>query len=208
MEKENKKIVMFDFDGVIINTLEFSYQIHKINNKDLTWERFQDFSNGNFHDGFERALKEENFISIGNFYDHYDKNLIKLNIHEVIQNALLFLASKYKLVIISSTHATQICNFLKKENILECFEDVLGHDTHKSKVVKIKSVLVKYDAKPDDCVFITDTLGDIKEANECNVPSIGVTWGLHAHAKLSEGNPVSIIDDPMNLVSAIQNVLK
>ncbi|MFZ3015756.1 MAG: HAD hydrolase-like protein, partial [Minisyncoccia bacterium] len=61
---------------------------------------------------------------------------------------------------------------------------------------------------PKDVVFITDSLGDILEGNECGVKSIGVTWGLHGRETLKKGNPVAIIDDPRDLEGVINNVLK
>ncbi len=205
---DKKKIVMFDFDGVLVNTLDFSYKIHKINNKDFTWERFQDFSNGNFHEGFQRVLDEENFILIDDFYGHYKKELDLLSIQDIICSTIRDLASKYTLVIISSTTSHVIKEFIEKENLSSYFDDILGHDVHISKVLKIKKVLEKYKVDPKDSVFITDTLGDIKEAGECNIASIAVTWGLHPRRTLEKGKPAFIIEDPMYLIETVKKVLK
>lgn len=79
---------------------------------------------------------------------------------------------------------------------------------HGSKIIKINSILKKYNIEPNDTVFITDTLGDIKEAKECGVKSIAVTWGLHDRETLEKGNPVAIIDDPRELLRVIEKVLK
>ncbi len=95
-----------------------------------------------------------------------------------------------------------------KENIKKYFSDILGTDVHKSKIVKIKSLLEKYNIKPENAVFITDSLGDILEGNECGVKSIGVTWGIHHRETLEKGNPIIIIHSPMDLLTTVQNVLK
>src|ERR1035437_5500951 len=159
MISENKKIVMFDFDGVLVNTLEFSYKIHTRNNKDFTWERFKSFSDGNFHEGFDKAVHEENFVAIDNFYEHYEKELKKLTIHEVLNKTIAELSKKYILLIISSTDGSSINKFLKKEKLDHCFLEIYGHDFNKSKVFKIKKILEKYNISPQDTVLITDTLG-------------------------------------------------
>lgn len=208
MNPQNKKLVMFDFDGVLVNTIEISYQIHKIKNKDLTWERFQSFHDGNFLDGIGKAIKEGLHVVSDDFYGQYKKKLDLLTIHDILHDAILHLATYYNLIMISSTRSSLIMEFISKENLSGCFSEILGQDIHSSKIVKIKSMLDKYKLLPSDAVFITDTLGDIKEANECGVISIGVTWGAHSRETLQKGSPAVIIDDPQDLVSAIENVLK
>jgi len=131
-----------------------------------------------------------------------------ITIHDILRDTFLKLKDNYKLSIISSSWGDIISSFLKKENLTNYFDDILGFDVHTSKVVKIKSLLEKYNVLPKDAVFITDSLGDILESNECDVKSIGVTWGLHDKKTLEKGNPVDIIDDTRELESVINNVLK
>lgn len=208
MNQENRKIVMFDFDGVLVNTHDSSFEIHKRKNPHFTWERFQSYSDGNFMDGYLKAVKDGEHIPTENFPEQYHSNLITLSVHDILSSVVQALAEKYLLVVISSSNGTAIKNFLEKENIVNYFVDILGTDVHLSKIVKINSVLSKYHTEPSSAVFITDTLGDIKEADECRVSSIGVTWGLHGRDRLAKGNPVAIIDDPRELYGAIVNVLK
>ena len=61
-----------------------------------------------------------------------------------------------------------------------------------------------YGIGADDCVFITDTLGDMREAKEHAVGTIGVSWGFHPHATLEKGIPFRIVDQPSELPDAIQ----
>ncbi len=208
MNSNIKKLVIFDFDGVLVNTLNFSFAIHKNLNNDLTWEKFQDFSNGNFHDGIGKAMKEESYTIPNNWDELYDSNIKKLTISDVLNNSIKFLSQTNHLVVVSSSGSNSIANFLVKEKVREYFEDILGADVSRSKIVKINYVLEKYKIKPTDAVFITDSLGDILEGNKCGILSIGVTWGTHSRETLSKGNPVAIIDDPRDLVNIIVDVLK
>lgn len=202
------KMILFDFDGVLANTINISYNIHTIKNKNLTWQHFKDYSMGNFHDGYERAVKDGKHIPADDFYGDYKKGLNTLTIEEMLHNIILSLAKKYKLAIVSSTDSSYIKDFLAKEKLDGCFSDVLGADVHRSKTFKIKNILEKYGLSSTDAVFVTDTLGDIKEGGECNVESIAVTWGLHDRDILEKGKPIAIIDNPQDLISAIEGVLK
>jgi len=200
------KLIIFDFDGVIANTEEIAYKIHTIKNKNLTWKHFQEYSMGNFWDGYEKAVEEGKHIPADDFPGSYRKGLDSLTVHDVLHDSILSLATDYKLVIISSTRSPYINDFLKKEGLLKCFSDILGADIHKNKSFKIQKVLKEYGLKSSEAVFITDTLGDIKEANECGVKSIAVTWGLHDRLILEKGEPFKIIDDPKDLIKTIKAI--
>ncbi|MBI2630698.1 HAD family hydrolase [Candidatus Nomurabacteria bacterium] len=202
------KLVIFDFDGVLANTIELSYTIHTAKNPNMTLEHFKEYSNGNFYENYNKAVKEGRHIPADDFYGDYKKGLDILTIDKILHDSILFLSKKYKLVIISSTNSSFINDFLANENLSGYFADILGADVHTSKALKIKTVLEKYKLDPSNCVFVTDTLGDIKEARECSVQSIAVTWGLHDKSILEKGNPVKIIDNPQDLVGVIENVLK
>lgn len=208
MNPQNKKLVIFDFDGVLINTHDFAFASYKELNKDFTWEKFQDFSNGNFHktvgsemnDGF-RVPEDEKWDEM------YSEKIKELTITDLLVEIIKNLSLDYILAIVSSSSTKCISNFLSKEKITD-FSDILGTDVHKSKVIKINSLLEKYNIKPNNAIFITDSLGDILEGNECNVKSIGVTWGIHPRETLEKGNPIIIIDNPMDLLITVQNMLK
>lgn len=203
-----KKLVIFDFDGVLVDTEEFCYKIHKDVNKTLTWKEWQSFCDGNFIDGIINASKDKPYIIPSDFTQRYKDEIEKINVHEALHKAILVLKINYQIAIVSSTSSDLISNFLEKENLFNYFSDILGVEIDANKTTKINSLLKKYNLKPNDAIFITDTLGDILEAKESDVKSIGVTWGLHGRENLEKGNPVTIIDDPRDLVDAIEGVLK
>lgn len=206
---ENKKLIIFDFDGVLVNTVNLWFDIHKQVNKDHTWEEYQVMSHGNFINEQKNLVEKGSYIHNPTGEEQYEKALHKeYSVGDILHDAILHLANSYTICIVSSGSNKIISGFIKKENLDTCFSDILGWENHSSKVVKINSLLEKYNFKSEDAVFITDTLGDIKEGNECGVACIGVTWGLHDNEILSKGNPKAIIDNPQDLVPTIENVLK
>ena len=208
MNPQNKKLVIFDFDGVLVNTLDFSFDLHKKDNPNFTWEKFQDFSNGNFIDGVKNAVDGGAHIIPNNFYEKYEEEIEKIDINDILHQTILSLNKDYKIAIVSSTRSSTISDFLIKENLRDCFSDILGADVHRNKTIKINNLFEKYNILPKNAVFITDSLGDIIEGNNCGVKSIGVTWGIHSRIKLEKGSPVETIDDPRDLFNSIKNVLK
>lgn len=199
---------MFDFDGVLANTLDFSFRINKDMNEDFTWENLQDLGKGNFHEEVRKLVEKEDYVIPHNFYDRYEEEIMKINIEDVLIETIKSLSKKYFLAIVSSSSSKYIKNFLKKEGVFEYFIEILGSDIHYSKTEKINGVLKRYNIFTEDAVFITDTLGDELEASKSKVKSIGVTWGMHSKETLKKGNPAVIVENPLNLSRVIKDVLK
>jgi len=115
------------------------------------------------------------------------------------------LGGDYTLIVISSTFTSPIGQYLQKYNLAHYFDEIMGGDVHKSKATKINMVLEKYKVTSADCVFITDTLGDMKEAAACDVKSIGVTWGFHERERLERGEFFAIADSLKELSEGINS---
>lgn len=206
---EYKKLVMFDFDGVLINTQHFWYKLHLSANEGLTWEKFLDMSNGNFIDKQNELLESGEYNWPKDYEETYDNALHhEFTIEDILHDTILYLSDHYQMAVVSSASNKILKKFLKKENLDGCFDDILGYEDHSSKVIKINGLLKKYNIDKTDAVIITDTLGDVREANEAGVYSIGVLWGLHTEDILKQGNPIKIIADPNELLVAIKDVLK
>ncbi len=202
----NKKLIMFDFDGVLIDTLLACYSINTKVNDSLSIEEYKSFFEGNINhsfrwDGTPRSKHPD-------FFTEYNEGTRELKIPLVLKKVILELSKKYRLTIVSSTITKSIEDILRREDLNDCFEDILGNDIHASKVIKITSLLEKYHQKPEESLFITDTLGDIREADTCKVCSIAITWGFHERATLEKGNPAVIIDDPAMLIPSIETMLQ
>lgn len=194
---------------MLVNTISLWYEIYKSFNEKLTWKRFEEMSHGNFIEKQNEEIEQgENFWNQKEAERIYNDTIhVTVSIGDILHDAVLSLSSNYILTIVSSGSEHIIRNFIKKENLDGCFVDILGYEIHKKKTVKINSLLEKYNLQPNYAVFITDTLGDVREANECGVPSIGVTWGLHDRQTLEKGNPKAVIDNPPELLGTIERIL-
>jgi phosphoglycolate phosphatase-like HAD superfamily hydrolase len=194
-----KKVILFDFDGVLAHTLEHAFSIHKLLNPQFLWEEFQKMGEGNFHAEYRKKFEAGGHVHPENYPEEYSKKLAQMNLESELAELVTELSLIYTLYIVSSTKTSYIQDFLEREKVLTYFTDVLGADIHESKVVKIKSVLEKEMVVPSQCLFITDTTGDVREASECDVPSVCVSWGLHSRERLEKKNPFTVVDTPKEL---------
>ncbi len=199
-----RSLVIFDFDGVLVNTANLCFEVHALANPGLTRERFDSFSHGNFLENISKAVAEGTFVPQSDWYEKYTQGLISLSSHDVIRFLIEDLSKEYSLAICSSMRSGPIREFLKKEEIGHCFAEVLGSDVSSSKVVKIRMLLEQHGVHPDNAIFITDTLGDIREGNESGVRSIGVLWGSHDRETLERGDPYFVAQAVPELRDAIE----
>jgi phosphoglycolate phosphatase len=198
------KIVLFDFDGVIADTFSFCYRI--IHSRDgLTEDEYRTRFEGNINDAPKKAPQAHLSGKPFDFIGQYTSELMAGPAPSAeMQRVLKALAHDYILIIVSSTVGPPIDAYLTKHGLRDYFQEILGNEVDKSKVKKIQDVLRRYGLHSLDAVFITDTLGDIKEAQACGVRSIAVTWGYHPVETLEKGKPYKIVKNPAELLEAIQ----
>ena len=201
---KTKKIVLFDFDGVMVDTFPLALGIAKKLSQVSTPAEYRKMFEGNIYDFLKNDRPElNNQNHQDDWFSLYRPGLLKLPLVKKIKSVLRRLAQKYLLIIISSTISSPIKEYANLHDISRYFTEVFGADVHKSKIEKINMVFKKYQAKPKDCVFITDTLGDIREATHAGVKSLAVTYGFHNKKTLEKGSPIAFIESPDKIPQAV-----
>lgn len=193
-------IILFDFDGVIVGTFSFCYEISN-STSPITKEEYRARFEGNIYDAIKKAGPSSKKVD---FFSEYTPQLLEAKPVEEIVDAIKSLSNKYTLVIISSTISSSIIKFLEMYDLRKYFKDILGPEVDESKTRKILMILEKYSVTPNQAVFVTDTLGDIKEARECSVKSIAVAWGYHPAETLMVGSPYKLISHQSEIVPAVE----
>jgi HAD superfamily hydrolase (TIGR01549 family) len=189
------KAIIFDFDGVIGDT----YDLHFNLSKEFYEETEQDF-NGNVYEEAKIKFKPGDFPV---FFKKVKERFTKDHLFP-LKKVFEELNEKYKLFIISSSDEDNIKHFLGLGDYDIFFKKVLGGKTHNSKIEKFKMLFNEYNLKPGQCLFVTDTIGDIKEARKVDVESIAVPWGYHETEILATEKPLAIVHDEKELLDKIR----
>lgn len=196
------KAIIFDFDGVIADTFQLNVDITREQKKKFTLKDFRDHHNGNvWEKPVIQYTKEDLKYGFAEYHSRLDGDLLF-----PLSDQIKRLAKKYDLFIISSSPERSIEKFLKLANISKYFEKALGYYTHQSKVEKFKMIFREYKLEPEECIFVTDTLGDLREAKKVVVPTIAVTWGYHGKTRLKKGSPNVMIHDFEDLKEAVEKL--
>jgi phosphoglycolate phosphatase len=205
-----KKFILFDFDGVIVDSFSVAFKVQKLICPHMTEDVYRKRFEGNIND-WETPI---NVHSEGcrhdiDFFKEYVPLMEKdVQIFPGMSEIITELEKEYSLIVISSTITSPIQAFLERHNLAESFLQIMGNDVHKSKVEKIKMVFEKYNITSKDCVFITDTLGDMREAEKVQVKSIAVTWGFHELDTLRRGMPIAIVQSPKEIIDAVSGLFR
>ncbi len=198
----SKKILLFDFDGVIVDTFDVCFEISKQFHTNLSVDEYRKWFEGNINDRPRREDAKPSDDS--RFFDLYSPRLFALTPVAGIAEVLGSLHQRYRMVIVSSTINSPIEEYLRRHDLLTYFDKIFGSDVHKSKVEKIKMVFAQYGATAADCLFITDTLGDMVEAEKTGVAALGVSWGYHPIETLQRGNPIAMAHTPNDMLREIE----
>lgn len=197
----SSNIVLFDFDGVICDSLTTVLAIHK--KADTTFEvaSYLKGFEGNIHDHPSK-------LSAGEFFAAFGPQVAKQTLFPGIDGVIQNLARLFTLVIVSSTTSQPIQEFLRYNKLDSYFAEVLGADVNPSKVIKFQMVMEKYQVRGDQCVLITDTLGDLREAQKVSIPTIAVTWGYHPLETLQKGQPNAVASQPAEIPKLVKTLFQ
>jgi len=208
-----EKIIIFDYDGVIVDSLEVYEKavisafnkngFNQINSR----ESFLALFDGNF---FESAVKigipAEKMPAI---IKELEPNLLSLQkglkLFDGIRKVLAVLAKKYNIFIATSNLTNVVKTYLESQNITG-FKEIIGADKGKSKVKKIENIKAKY---PDSEIFyVGDTKGDMIEGKLAGAKTVAAAWGWHDIGRLKEGKPDYIAKKPSDLLLVVEKPIR
>lgn len=201
-----KKFVLFDFDGVIADSFPLCVEVMKEICSEMTIEEQRASFDGNVHDGFAQLMKRVHGPECHHDRDWFNTYLPHFDRVQPFPNvldAISALSHSYILIVVSSTITSPIQGFLEKHHIGRYFSEVLGADVHQYKDKKIQMIFERYGVNPEDCVFVTDTLGDMKEARSVGVGSIATSYGFQGRESLMRGEPFRIVDTAREIPDAV-----
>jgi len=205
-----KYLIIFDFDGVIADSFAAAVLANKRICPRMTPDDYRRRFEENIND-WEAAgygCSEECQHDIDFFDEYIPLMKTQVVVFPGIADVIKELAGSYQLAIISSTLSEPISEFIERNELASFFPDILGNDVHQDKAEKMQMLFAKYGNQPVECVLITDTLGDMKEAARAGVGVIAAAWGFSRKDALLRGRPFRLVEQPAELLGAIADYFR
>lgn len=204
-----RDVVMFDYDGVIVDSLDLFATA---------------FSEACAHVGVEGFSRPEDLLAVmeDNFYAGMRaRGVPDAQVAEVLRRlgaalvrarhwlkpfplmpqVLEELAGACTVVVVTSSPNEVVEGWLRSHEVTGIAE-VAGAETARSKVEKIRALRERF---PGQAVYwyVGDTAGDIREAREAGATPVGVAWGWHEPRMLIEAGAERVAATPAELLTIL-----
>lgn len=206
----NNKIIIFDMDGVLFDSMEIAQKYFIMKHPGVTPVMYKEMYTGNYHEESEKYLSFKlSEVDEKKLEDQttYAEAKSKAVIFPGIKDLLVSLKSNgFILALNTSAFIKTTMPLLEKSGLKELFDFIATAETSKSKVEKFNLISEKFSVAKENIIFVTDSLGDVKEAGIARIPTIAVTWGIHNRSYFNpeiNNNLIAITDS----VNELKNII-
>lgn len=192
------KVVVFDMDGVIFDTIPFARSEYIKSHPGLTEEQYNEIHCGNFHTESARYSHLAIVETEEEKAERYAKYGEAKGKSKVFEGMIELLKSLHDdgVIIVLNTNAYErnAMPLIENNNIAHLFDLIATAEHSKSKIEKFDLVRKRYGLKNDEILFVTDSLGDVREADEADIQTVAVTWGVHDKSYFERENHPNLLE--------------
>lgn len=207
-------LVIFDYDGVLADTLEDLLQFgqeacnqlgvkHIVTKDDLANLEVMSFAAyGRTCEVPEHLVDEFVKICLNFFAEKKSPPTIFTGLSNVIRH----LSINHSIAIVTTNSMQNVNAFLVKYGLDDLIHAVYGIDSPGSKAQKIAMARNRLleNRKQESVFMVGDSLSDVLAAKEASVSSVAVTWGHQTLENLLRGNPDYVVSSPHDLIQIIE----
>ncbi len=209
-----QKIIIFDFDGTIADSLEMLVTISNRLAVQFGYKQTSQIELARLKNLTSREIIKQSGISI--FKVPFLLRKVKTEMSPEIKTLSLFAGMRevlieldnigHKLVIISSNSKSNILAFLEHNNLENIFYYIYSGTTVFGKDKVINKFTRQENIDIADVVYVGDETRDIEAAKKSNVVAIAVSWGFNTKEALAKQNPDFLIDQPQELINVLDSL--
>jgi phosphoglycolate phosphatase-like HAD superfamily hydrolase len=207
-EKVIKKVMIFDFDGTIADTIDEVVRIYNLMADRYGYKKV----NGNDVENLRGKRPRELLKWMGipfymiPFILRIGRREMRKKIPElkttVNMRGLVTKLKKmgFKVGILTTNSKDNVTLFLKR-NRLEFFDFIYAGGSIFGKHKMLKRLIREIKVRPEEAVYVGDEIRDIEAAKRCGVSVVSVTWGYNNEKALMRNRPDYIVRTPVQLLS-------
>jgi len=206
------KVVVFDFDGTIADTLEAArkilnemsvvYGFKSIAADEVEMMRHYTLKKLIKHLGISK-LQVPKLLHQG--LKELKSRIDTLKLIDGMQEAVEAIAAseQYELGILTSNSRDNVEDFLKRHGMIEKFHFISSTSKLTGKHKYMRSICKTFSMDPSHMLYVGDEIRDVKAAKKAGVPIVAVGWGFNSKDALAEFEPEHMVDTPAQLVELL-----
>ncbi|MGV8150466.1 MAG: HAD family hydrolase [Candidatus Woesearchaeota archaeon] len=209
------KAIIFDYDGVIVDSFSNVHKIYLVICKELgktcpdNLSEFKNIYGENSNECYANlGISEDEKVPADRIYK---REIVKHfpELFPEIKTVLHALSKEYILFLVSSSYIEEVSGKLQHHGLDSCFKEVLAkiHDGgHHGKVDSIKYLLKKYDLEANDVLLIGDRNIDFNEGKAAGLEKILLVsygWGFNIKT-IPSYDVQEQINTPVEILSIIK----
>jgi len=210
---EDKKVIIFDLDGTLVDSapdlaLAVNHMLKTLNFETFSEDTIRSWIGNGASVLVQRALPDgykEHQKALDIFLEFYSKNLaISTVTYPDVKKSLKALKdSGYTLIIVTNKPFDFIEPILKRLELDGFFDFYLGGDSldqKKPDPLPLLYVAKKLDMPVEKCVMVGDSKNDILASHAANMQSIALTYGYNYGEDISIYKPDLIFDNFIDIL--------
>jgi phosphoglycolate phosphatase len=209
-------LILFDFDGVLADTLgdllQFGQEacnelgiIHTATQEDINALEVMSFATYGKQMGVPHFLADE---FVRRCLTKFSAKKSPPKIFKDMDRVLQKLSTKHSIGIITGNSAAVVKSFLAAHEVAEFVRVIYGVNEPGTKVEKILRAQNQLAAESKSVWMIGDSGSDIRAAKEASVQSIAVSWGHQSAEVLTRAEPDYLVHSPEELLKVIDRRLE
>lgn len=210
------KVIIFDFDGTIADTLDVIVSITNRLAVEFGYKPTSQEELAQIKNLTSRQIIKQSGISI--FKLPFLIRIVKAELNKEIQRvkpirgireALSELKNQgNRLGIITSNSKENVIAVLETNGLQELFDFIYSEKTLFNKSKVINKFLKQENLNPEEVIYVGDETRDIEAARKSQIKAIAVSWGFNSAEVLAEQNPDFLIHQPNELTEVIGSLQK
>jgi len=208
----NVKVIIFDFDGTIADTIDAIVDITNNFSEEFGYKRTSQEELAKIKNFSSQQIIRQSGISIfklpliaRKIKAELNKRIRTLKPIPGVKEALIELKSQEsKLGIITSNSKENAVAFLESNQLQYLFDFVYSGRTLFGKSKVITHLIKQENFNPEAVVYVGDEVRDIEAARKSKIKVIAVTWGFNSRQVLTQYSPDYVVSDPKELVEVVE----
>lgn len=218
-EKSHKKSILFDYDGVIVDTLPaYVIAVTELarrfgNKREVTEEIIRERWGGGWQGLYEHTLgiREADTQKAIDFFRSLVQGESYPPLFAGMREILEGFSKEYRVFIITGSQTADVLDTLEFHGIRDLFEGVCGQDLlphiRKGDPRYLLEPMQEWGIIPSEAVSVGDTVDEIIMGKQTGVATIACAWGWQSLELLEKASPDVIIMSLRQLPAAVRTLL-